>query len=78
MSGNIVVYSQAGCGRCVFAKNKLKDLGLEFEEKRMDLNPDARQEAIELGAQGAPFIISPTGEGRSGFDSSWLESFVPN
>lgn len=66
------VYSKAGCGQCIFTKNKLTELGQDWEEKRIDLDPDARQEAMDKGAMGAPFVVAPSGETISGFNEKWL------
>ena len=70
--GKVVVYSKANCGQCTFTKKELDKLGVSYEEKRIDLNPEFRDEAIAKGAMGAPFVVPPVGEPFSGFQPAKL------
>ncbi|MDX1455314.1 MAG: glutaredoxin 3 [Gammaproteobacteria bacterium] len=47
----IEVYSSQFCGYCVHAKMLLQTRGLEFEEIRVDKEPERRHEMIERGGQ---------------------------
>lgn len=44
----ITMYSSAICPYCVMAKNFLKSRGLDWNEVRIDTDPDARQRMIAL------------------------------
>jgi glutaredoxin-like protein NrdH len=63
----VIVYSKAGCGQCTFTKKELEKLGLEYEERHIDLNDEYREEAVNQGAMEAPFVVPPVGEPFSGF-----------
>ncbi|MEZ5463827.1 MAG: glutaredoxin 3 [Lysobacteraceae bacterium] len=43
----VTVYTSAFCGYCVAAKNFLRQRGLDFQEIRVDLDPQARQRMVE-------------------------------
>ncbi|GAA4862374.1 glutaredoxin 3 [Luteimonas vadosa] len=44
----ITLYTSAICGYCVAAKNFLKSKGLEWQEVRIDTDPDARERMMAL------------------------------
>jgi glutaredoxin 3 len=44
----ITLYTSAVCGYCMAAKNFLRSKGLQWEEVRVDLDPDARQRMVAL------------------------------
>ena len=44
----ITLYTSAVCGYCMAAKNFLKSKGLDWEEVRVDLDPEARQRMLAL------------------------------
>lgn len=52
----VVVYSKANCPQCVKVKNELMLRAVEFEEVRVDLDPQARQMLIDNGHRSAPVI----------------------
>lgn len=65
----ITIYTKETCPYCVMAKNLLKQKGVdEFEEIRIDLDPEVRQKMIDLtGRMTVPQIyIGETHVG--GFD----------
>lgn len=53
---SITVFSKAGCGQCQYTKRMLKGEGLEFQEKRVDLEPEAMAYIKSLGVQSLPFV----------------------
>ena len=52
----ITVYSKEDCPYCVQAKNLLKLKGIEFEEVRVDLVPEAREFIVSEGHRTVPQI----------------------
>ena len=44
----ITLYTSAVCGYCMAAKNFLKSKGLDWEEIRVDLDPQARERMVTL------------------------------
>lgn len=51
----ITVFTQIGCGPCGMLKDWLNKKNIEFEEKDIKLNLEAREEFIDLGLQFTPF-----------------------
>lgn len=68
----VIVYSKAGCGQCVFTKRDLERAGVPYEERRIDLDEAVREEALALGAMGAPFVVTPGGDKFSGYQPAKL------
>ena len=54
----VIVYSKTACGKCVFTKKWLESKGIPYEEKRTDLDDDARNEVIEMGYQELPVVVA--------------------
>ena len=52
----ITVYSKALCGYCDMAKQWLTRNGFEYEEIRVDMDPEARQFIINEGHRTMPQI----------------------
>lgn len=52
----VVVYSKANCPQCVKVKNDLMLRAIEFEEVRVDQNPEARQMLLDKGHRSVPVI----------------------
>ena len=52
----LLVYSKANCPFCDRAKNLLKLKGIDFQEVRVDLVPEAKQFIIEQGHRTVPQI----------------------
>lgn len=67
----VVVYSSEPCPYCIQAKKLLDRKNIAFEEVRVDLNPEKRDEMVSLsGRQTVPQIFindKPIG----GFDDLW-------
>ncbi|WP_430010063.1 glutaredoxin 3 [Methylophaga lonarensis] len=47
----VVIYSSAHCPYCVMAKQLLERKGVDFQEIRVDLDPDKRQEMMQKSRQ---------------------------
>lgn len=69
---NVVVYSSDTCPHCVSAKEYLRDKGVEFEEKNVSTDVNARNELIEMGHMGVPVIVID-GEEIVGFDKARID-----
>ncbi len=54
----IILYTSAICGYCVAAKNFLRSRGLDWNEVRIDIDPDARGKMLALaGRTSVPQIF---------------------
>ena len=71
----VIVYSKTACGKCVFTKKWLESKGIPYEEKRTDLDEDARNEVIEMGYQELPVVVAGD-EHWSGYQPEKLEELV--
>jgi glutaredoxin 3 len=52
----LTVYSKANCPFCVQAKNLLTLKGIEYDEVRIDLEPEAREFVLSEGHRTVPQI----------------------
>ena len=71
----VTVYSKTACGKCVFTKKWLESKGIPYEEKRTDLDEDARNEVIEMGYQELPVVVAGD-ENWSGYQPDKLAELV--
>jgi glutaredoxin-like YruB-family protein len=71
----VVVYSSNTCPHCTTAKDYLKEKGVEFEEKNVTTDMDARKELMSMGYMGVPIIIVD-GEVVEGFNRAKLDELV--
>lgn len=69
----VVVYSSNTCPYCVSAKEYLTEKGVEFEEKNVQTNPEARQELMKMGHMGVPVLLID-GEEIVGFDKPKIDA----
>lgn len=63
----VQVYTKKLCVQCDMTKRELGKRGVEFEEKRMDLDESYLAKAKEMGYLQAPVVILPDGTSWSGF-----------
>lgn len=68
---NIVVYSSDSCTYCVQAKNFLKENNIEFVEKNVSTDMEARRDLMSKGHMGVPVIYVDDVE-IVGFDKNKL------
>jgi len=71
----VVVYSSNTCPHCTTAKDYLKEKGVEFEEKNVTTDMEARKELMSMGYMGVP-IIMVDGEVVEGFNRAKLDELV--
>lgn len=71
----ITIYSKAGCPACTMTKRKLNDLGIDYQEKHVDINEIYLQEVKDLGFQTLPVIVA--GENKwSGFRPDMIQKIA--
>ena len=64
----IIVYSTTWCGFCHMAKQYFDKLGIKYEDKDVERNPDAAVEAIKKSGQMGVPVIDIGGTVILGFD----------
>lgn len=77
----ITVYTTATCGYCKMLKSWLKEKNVEFTEYRVDQNPFAAQNMVQLSGQmGVPFSTVEKDDGTVekilGFDRARFEQIL--
>jgi ribosomal protein S18 acetylase RimI-like enzyme/glutaredoxin len=72
---NIIVYSIAHCPMCAAVKEYLKGRGIEFTERDVEEDPEARAEFDEFGFRGTPLTVVD-GEPVLGFDRAKLDALL--
>ena len=65
---HIVIYSKEPCPYCVMAKEFFKARQLAFEEIRIDLDPDKREEMMRLSNRRTVPQIFINGQSIGGYD----------
>lgn len=71
----VIVYTSSTCPYCVAAKEYLNENNVEFEEKNVTVDTEARNELISKGYRGVPVIIVGDEE-VVGFDKDRLEALL--
>ncbi|MTI48834.1 glutaredoxin domain-containing protein [Sporosalibacterium faouarense] len=71
----ITVYTSSTCPHCVSAKNYLNEKGVDFEEKNVQTDSNARKELMQMGHMGVPVIVVD-GEEIVGFNKARLEELL--
>jgi len=75
MPKKVVVYTSETCPHCTSAKNFLKEKGVEFEEKNVSTDAEARNELMKMGFMGVPIILVDD-ETVEGFNKGKLEKLL--
>lgn len=71
----VVVYSSDTCSYCKMVKEYLNDKGVDFEEKNISQDNEARKELIDAGFMGVP-VVYIDDEVVQGFDKDKLEELL--
>ncbi|MDU5806578.1 MAG: glutaredoxin family protein [Peptoniphilus harei] len=71
----VTVYTSNTCPYCTMAKDYLKDREVEFEEKNVQTDKEARQELMAMGYTGVP-VICVDDEQIVGFDKARLDDLL--
>jgi glutaredoxin 3 len=72
---NVTVFTSNTCPHCVTAKEYLKEKNVDFVEKNVQTDPEARKELIKMGHMGVPVIVID-GEEIVGFDKARVDSLM--
>ena len=75
MSKNVVIYTSNTCGYCHMAKDYLKEIEVEYTEKNVSTDPQARKELMSQGFMGVPVIFVDE-EVIQGFDKNRLDELL--
>lgn len=68
----VKVYTSSTCPYCVMAKEYLAEKGVEFEEKNVQTDKEARQELMKMGYTGVPVVVIGEEE-IVGFDKAKID-----
>ncbi len=71
----VIIYSSDSCGYCVAAKQYLNENNIEYTEKNIGNDMEARNELIKMGHMGVPVLLID-GEEVVGFDKPKLDELL--
>lgn len=71
----VVLYSQGACEFSEMVRLHLQSRGQKYTERDVDADVDARQEMMDLGAQGTPVTVID-GEVVIGFDEESIDELL--
>lgn len=78
----VKVYTKKSCVQCTATKKQLRNLGVEFEEIKVDLKSEESKKALEfiksLGYLSAPVVVATNGTTVhwSGFQPELLKALA--
>lgn len=72
---DVTIYSSNTCPYCVSAIEYLNEKGVEFTEKNINEDPNARKELMARGHMGVPVILVGDEE-IVGFDKAKLDQLL--
>lgn len=72
---NVVVYSSSTCPYCTLVKDFLDSKGVNYIEKNISVDIEARKELMKMGHMGVPVTII-NGTEIVGFNKDELESLI--
>ena len=71
----VLIYTSNTWPHCVTAKQYLSEKGVNYEEKNVQTDAEARKELIQKGHRGVPVIVVD-GEEIVGFNKARLEELL--
>ncbi|MBU5668720.1 glutaredoxin family protein [Peptoniphilus sp. MSJ-1] len=71
----VTVYTSNTCPYCTMAKDYLKEREVEFDEKNVQTDKEARNELMAMGYTGVPVIVVGD-EQIVGFDKNRLDELL--
>ncbi len=71
----VTVYTSNTCPYCTMAKDYLKEREVDFEEKNVQTDKEARNELMAMGYTGVP-VICIDDEQIVGFDKNRLDELL--
>ncbi|NLY86777.1 MAG: glutaredoxin family protein [Tissierellia bacterium] len=72
---DVTIYTSNTCPYCISAKNYLEEKGIEYTEKNVQTDREARKELMDMGHMGVPVLII-NGEEVVGFDKERIDSLL--
>ena len=72
---NVVIYTSNTCGYCHAAKKFLDSMSVNYTEKNVSTDAEARKELIKKGFMGVPVIMVDE-EVVQGFDKARLQELL--
>ena len=72
---DVTIYTSNTCPYCIAAKNYLEEKGIEYTEKNVQTDREARKELMDMGHMGVPVLII-NGEEVVGFDKERIDSLL--
>ncbi len=72
---NVLVYTSNTCPYCVSVKEYLNEKGVDFVEKNVQTEQEARKELMAMGHMGVPVLVID-GEEVVGFDKGKIDSLL--
>lgn len=72
---NVVVFTSNTCPYCISAKDYLKEKGIEYTEKNVQTDKEARKELMGMGHMGVPVLVID-GKEIVGFDKSKIDELL--
>lgn len=72
---DVKVYTSSTCPYCVSAKEYLKEKGVEYTEKNVQTDKEARKELMAMGHMGVPVLVID-GEEIVGFDKDKIDTLL--
>lgn len=71
----VIIYSSDTCGYCTMAKDYFREKGIDFVEKNVSTDMEARKDLIAKGIMGVP-VIYVDDKMVHGFDKAELEKLL--
>lgn len=72
---NVVIYSSNTCGYCSMAKEYFNENNIEYTEKNVSTDLEARKDLMSKGFMGVP-VIYVEDEVIQGFDKAKLDELL--
>lgn len=72
---DVKVYTSNTCPYCTLAKSYLDEKGVEYTERNVQTDKEARKELMSMGHMGVPVIII-NGEEIVGFDKDKMDALL--
>lgn len=72
---DVKIYTSNTCPYCVSAKDYLTEKGIEYTEKNVQTDKEARKELMAMGHMGVPVLVID-GEELVGFDKAKIDSLI--
>lgn len=69
----VTIYTTTWCSFCKMAKNYMNQLGIKYEEKDVEKDPVAANEAVQKSGQMGVPVVDVEGTIILGFDKAMLD-----